>query len=1478
MIILRTVFRFEKLSHPRQFVLASRRFKMNFKDISGLSEVEKEKYIQTFKEDDKSRGFDLTRDMLMRVSLIRTGEDSYKLVWAYHHILMDGWCMGIIFKELIQIYISLTRGEPLHLKPVTPYKKYIQWLENQDEDEGLQYWSKYLENYEEQAVIPGTYCKEKNSKYEFKEHKLVIDDERTSGLRKIARQNQTTVNIVFQVIWGLLLQRYNNVDDVVYGVVVAGRSSQIEGIENMVGLFINAIPMRIKTNNKSRFSRVLKTIQKEAVLSKPYEYLPLAEIQSKSELKGNLLDHVFVFENFPGPEDFTGSDIAEKLGFMIEDMEVFEQTGYDFHIIAAPGKSCLIRFGYNSRIYSGEFIKNTASHFQKIIEQVVENPHEKLFKIEILTEAEKKQVLYDFNSTDTRYPADKTIDVLFAEQVKRTPDSTALTYAKKHVTYGKLNERANQLAKVLREKGVAAETIVAITVERSIEMMIGILAVLKAGGVYLPIDPGYPEERICYMLADSNARVLLSEVSEVSKLSEWNGEILHTPAASQSPLSRGGRGGPEPARVSPTHLGYTIYTSGSTGKPKGVLVEHRSVVNILLVLFKEYPLLEKDAYLLKTSCLFDVSVTELFGWFIGGGRLVIMEKDGEKDPQDILDSIERENITHINFVPSMFNAFVDIITQQNISKLSGLKYIFLAGEAILPELVKKYERLDIKIILENLYGPTEATVYASKYSLQEWDMRDTIPIGRPLGNVRLHILDGYGHLQPVGIPGELCISGVGLARGYLNRPQLTSEKFRNWHPPSIRGGQSREAPPSTIYRTGDLARWQPDRNIEFLGRIDHQVKIRGFRIEPAEIESKLLAHDKIKEAVVIAKENSSAGGMKENREKHLIAYIVSTNEFSIPELKEYLSRELPDFMIPLFFVQIEKIPVTASGKVDRKELPSPEVRCPGEYIGPGDEVEDKLVEIWSDVLEIKREIISINSNFFDLGGHSLKATILAAKIHKEFNVKTELKEIFNNPTIRELSRYIKALASEQFISIGPAEKKEYYALSSAQRRLFIQQQMNPYHTGYNMPLILLLEGAVDTAKLEGVFRRLIQRHEGLRTSFELVEGKPVQQIHKDVDFKLGYCEVDEKEARELVRDFVKPFSLNQAPLMRVKLVKTGEERYILMVDLNHIIADGFSIRILEREFTALYVDVELSDLRIQYKDFSEWQNRLFASDVIKKQENYWLEELKGEIPRLNLQLDYPGVSERSFEGSIVEQTLEKDETEALKALASEEKTTMSMLLFTIFNIFLSRLSGQEDIVVGVGVAGRKHADLQMTLGMFINMLALRNYPGKDKSFKEFMKEVKERTLKAFENQDYPFEQLVEKVAANRNLSRNPLFDVDFGMDIDLPVSQEIPRVKLPGLELKRRFEQDNVMVNSYFLLRAVEMDARILLKMQYSRELFKKETMENYLNYYRRIIQRVTEDKEIRIRDIDLATQEEKDKMLAILRKNEETLQIDFDI
>jgi amino acid adenylation domain-containing protein len=1443
--ILRTVFRADKLEEPLQFVLKERNFKLHVEDISHLSETGKNTYLQEFVDKDKEKGFDLTRDILMRATLVKMGANAYALVWSFHHILMDGWCLGIIYKELTRVYRSLKAGIPPELEPVTPYVNYINWLKKQDKEKGLEYWGNYLEGFEQQTTLPR--LKPADGLYRLEEYDVVIAGNEARALDATARQNRVTVNSVFQTLWGILLQKYNNRNDVVFGAVVSGRPPEIEGIEKMVGLFLNTVPVRIKNRPEDSVVQLLKKVQEETALSKNFEYLLLADIQSRTALKGSPIDHIMAFENLPVQEEVKNAGMGGEPGldgqFGIQDIKQYNQTNYDFNVIIIPQAPLVVRFNYNSRIYENEFVKRVGLHLKEVIKRVLDNPDTAVKEIEIITEEERQQVLFDFNRTAADYPADKTIHELFNQQVETTPDGAAVVGKKERngemvqITYGELNQRSDQLAHLLRERGVLADNIIGIMMERSVEMIIGILGILKAGGAYLPIDPDYPQERIDYMLKDSGAKILLTGLPEGPKLHHSSFIIHHC-----------------------NNLAYVIYTSGTTGKPKGVIIHHGNVVRLMVNDRFQFDFNDRDVWTLFHSFCFDFSVWEMYGALLYGGKLIIIPKMAARDTGKYLEILKKQQVTVLNQTPSAFYALLNL-GLRNPGKDLNFRYVIFGGEALSPGKLKEWKTTYPETKLINMYGITETTVHVTFKEIRDPEIESGVSnIGKPIPTLTIYIMDRCQNLQPIGTAGELCVGGDGVGRGYLNRPELTAEKFVSFFYRSYKSYRT-YIPSKRIYKSGDLVRWLPGGELEYLGRIDHQVKIRGFRIEPGEIESRLSGYEGIEEAVVISKED-------EKGDKYLCAYFVAGDEVSIPGLREYLPGYLPEYMVPSYFIRLEKIPLTPNGKLDRKALPGPGFKSGEDYTAPRNEVEKKLVEIWSEVLGIEKEIIGIDRSFFELGGHSLKATILISRIHKVLDVQIPLAEVFIKPSIRELSRYIEAGETGTYFSIEAVEDKEYYPVSSAQKRLYLLKTMTPESTAYNSYAVFTLEGGLETFMIEETFRKLIHGHESLRTSFHMIDGEPVQRVHKEVDFGIEYRDLaakaidsavkraNESEGGSLIPDFIRPFDLANVPLLRVGLVKTSSDEHIFIVDMHHIVTDGTSMGLLIDGFMALFRGEGLPGLRIQYKDYSQWQKSLMGSEIMKRQESYWLNRCAGEMPVLNLPTDFPRPAVYRFEGNALGFSPGKHEARQLKALALEEGGSLYMVLLAVINVFLAKVSGQERIVVGTPTAGRRHTDLEKIMGMFVNTLPLYNEPAGKKTFLEFLNELKQGTLEAFENQDYQFEDLVDNVVKERDTGRNPLFDVMFALQ-----NMETPDIEIPGLKLKPYPAERRASLFD-LSFQGIETGEGIHFTVEYCTALFKKETVQRLILHFHQVIVSILADRKQPISEIEIITAEERGQVL----------------
>ncbi len=1084
---------------------------------------------------------------------------------------------------------------------------------------------------------------------------------------------------------------------------------------------------------------------------------------------------------------------------------------------------------YDSALFSSETIRQLICYLEIFFEIIFHNPKILLADIDILSTDDKQKILCDFNDTDVEYSRDKTIFQLFEDQVDKTPDKLAVVFENESFTYRELNEKSNQLARVLRDQGVKAGDVIGVMVERSLEMMIGFLGVLKAGGAYLPLDPDYPEERIKFMLKDSNTIILLTQSKQVNKI-DFSNKVIHL---DDKELYNGDKNNFE--RINTPHdLAYIIYTSGSTGQPKGVMVEHKGIANLQKFFKSNIGVHEDDKVVQFASCVFDASVWEIYMALLSGATLYIPSKEIINDYTKFEAFLEENKITIATFPPICLNNL-------DPDQIDSLRIVITAGSTTNFGLIERWKD---KVEYINAYGPTETTICATSWKyVDEEKKTNTVPIGKPLSNTKIYIVDKNDHPVPIGAVGELCVSGEGLARGYLNRDELTKEKF-------ISNSFVSEA---KLYKTGDLARWLIDGNIEFLGRRDNQVKIRGFRIELSEIETKLLCHEAIKEAVVVDRTDKDG-------EKYLCGYIVNKDqklevELPISEIRVYLAKELPEYMIPSYFVILEQIPLTINGKLDKKALPDPSVSLSSgtEYIAPSTEVEEKLVHIWSDILGIEK--IGVNDNFFILGGQSLKAMLLSSRILKEFNVDIPVWQIFNLPTIVKLADHIDNAEETIYSSIKPIETREMYSVSSAQKRQFVLNQLDPSTISYNMPFITIIVDELDYQRFEVVFKSLIKRHESLRTSFRVIKEEVVQQIQETVEFEIDYLEATAEELPEIVQNFMSPFDLSRAPLLRVGLVKF-EDKHLFMLDMHHIISDGVSMNILLNDFMRFYGGDSLPELRIQYKDYAAWQNEFLNSDQFNSREEYWLKTFAGEIPVLNLPTDFSRPSMMNFEGDHLGFTVDQELTAKLNNLAFQNNATLFMILLAALNVLLAKYSGQEDIIVGTPIAGRPHSDLENIIGMFVNTLALRNKPAFDKTFNQFLNEVRTGALEGYEHQDYQFEMLLDKLNLERDMSRNPLFDVMFALQNTNTAKPDLKVLKTAPFGLATKVSKFDLTLN------AIEVGDRIRLSFEYSTNLFKRDTITRLGQHYLNLLGEIVRKSELEISEIELISEDEKEQLL----------------
>lgn len=1381
------------------------------------------------------RTFDLERAPLMRVQLIKQ-QNYHILLFDIHHIISDGISVERLINDLGKMYMSQSLQQ-LDIQ----YKDYSEWQNEMLRTERLlpqaNYWREVFSDKPPVLNMPLDYSRPKVQSYEGLGTEILVPTELTQQIRAMAeRHNATVYTLLLSAIY-ILLSKYSGQEEIIVGGITAGRNKP--EVDPVVGVFINTLALRNTIYSHEKYEVFLARVRDNAFAAFENQDYPFEELLNlisvrRDPARSPLFDVMFSME------DDLCFDSLETANITFEPVAaVRTSVNFDLRFIAVNrGDEIAMKIEYGTKLFKAATINRMLVHLIHIIEQITAQPEQIIADINLLTIEEKNILLNDFNNTEAAYPREKTFIELFEEQVCRTPDAAAVITKDSTMTYSELNRRANKLAKVLRAEGVKRNAIVAIILERSESMLVSIFAIIKAGGAYLPIDPDYPENRIAYILENSQACLVLTREKYFNKVNAV------TPKLDVDKQSYESNGENLELINTPQDLIYVIYTSGSTGNPKGVMIEHRSLVNRINWMQKAYPLTEADTIIQKTTYTFDVSVWELLWWSVVGAKVCLLEHNQEKDVSAIVEAMCKYQITTAHFVPSMLRIFLDYLEEhQKYDEVLSLNRVFTSGEALQTKQVTDFEAVLFKesgTQLINLYGPTEATIDVSYFNCFEQRLDRTIPIGKPIDNIKLFIVDNNHLMLPVGVPGELCIAGDGVARGYLNNQELTDQKFIT-HP---------YVPNSKLYKTGDLARWLEDGNIEYLGRIDHQVKLRGFRIELEEIESLLLKYPGIKEAVVVMKKDS-------NHYEYLCAYFSADLTITAKLLRNYLLAHLPEYMIPAYFEQLIHMPLTANGKLDRKQLPEPDRRhsASSTYREPSNAVEATISEIWRDLLQLDE--VGVEDNFFEIGGHSLKVTQMISLLSKKLSVDVPFREIFNAPTIRELAVYIQQHAKARLEGIPVAGVQPYYKLSSAQKRMYLLQQFDRNSTVYNMPEVILIEGNFNKKRLQSVINSLCTRHESLRTRFNILNGEIVQIVDEDVTVAVEYEQLkDGDHLDRMIDQFIRPFDLSSSELFRVKVVEIKVNQHALIFDMHHIISDGTSKGILVKDFAELLSGQELIPLALQYKDYAEWSNDPRNSGSHASKRAYWMEKLSGEIPLLNMPTDFPRPLVQSFKGNIQTIKLSREEGIEIKRLVNKQECTVYMFFLSIFNILLAKYTGQEDILIGTPASGRTHPDLQQIVGMFVNTLVMRNYPVKEKNFNDFLQEVKEVVIAAYDNQEYPFEVLLDELNIKRDVSRNPLFDVMLTM-----LEDEKTEMSLNGLSLTA-YKESNKTSKFDLNISVAVLKEDITVSIQYCSDLFKEDTIVQMGQHLKNIIAAVIENDALKIKDIDVLDRNERDILL----------------
>ncbi|MBZ4423048.1 non-ribosomal peptide synthase/polyketide synthase, partial [Myxococcus sp. RHST-1-4] len=1451
--VLRTGFRWEGLPEPLQVVHAKAELPWEELDWSGLTSAEEQARLESFLEEDRTRGFTLSKPPLMRVKAIRLAGGIHRFVWSFHHMLLDGWSIGIFFRELFSAYDALVHGRAQPRDEAPGFRDYIAWLSQHPSSASAPFWKSQLAGFSAPTPLPGRRPAGRAAHAHARgDAALVLSASTTAALQDFARQHQLTLNTLAQGTWAVLLGRHADTDDVVFGATAAGRPPELPGVNGMLGMFINSLPVRARLSPEQPLLPWLRELQATQLESRQHEHSPLVEVQGHSNVpRGQpLFESLLVFENYP-----VDAWVQERAsGVDVRGVRFVERTTYPLSINVIPGTQLAFQVSYEQPRLDAATVDRMLGHWRTLLEGLVARPDARLGDLPLLGAEERRQVLVDWNRTGVAYPTDATVHGLFSQAAARTPEAVAVVAGEHTLTFEELDRRSNQLAHHLRSLGVGPEVRVGLFLDRSIELVVGLLGILKAGGAYVPMDASYPAERLAFLARDSGVPVLVTR-DDLADLLPSQGELLVCMDSDERALSRQPTHAPETG-VTSDCLAYVIYTSGSTGRPKGAMLPHRGVVNYLTWALETYRVAEGQGAPVHSSVSFDLTVTSLIAPLVAGRPVVLAR---EEDAVSALAETLRagNDFSLVKLTPTHLKLLAEQLRPEELA--GKARALVIGGEALTADAIRPWREHAPKTRLINEYGPTETVVGCSIHEVgADETIHGSVSIGRPIANTQLYVLDARLQPVPVGVPGELYIGGDGVGRGYLNRPELTADRF-------IPDAFS-TTPGARMYRTGDRAVYGADGRLEYLGRLDEQVKIRGFRIEPGEVEAELLRLPSVAEAVVVAREDVPG-------DKRLVAYVVARTEgVTAVELRRHLEKSLPEHLVPAAFVLLDAVPLTPNGKVDKKALPAPESGSDeATFVAPRTPDEELLAGIWANVLHVER--VGRHDDFFDLGGHSLLATQLVSRLRSVFGVELPLAEIFDAPTVEKMAERL-ARAAEKRGPVAPplvaADRSGKLPLSFAQQRLWFLDQLEPGSETYNVPTALRLEGALDVSALEKAFAELVRRHESLRTTFPAEAGQPVQRISPPGPLPLPCVDLSalpepqrDAEARRLAAaEARKPFSLAEGPLLRTALLRLGAEDHVLLLTMHHIVSDGWSVGVLVREMAALYAAFRdgqaspLPELTLQYADYAAWQQEWLRGEVLESQLDWWREQLEGAPAVLELPTDFPRPAVRSFKGATLTTTFPPEVAAAVRAFSQREGVTPFMTLLAAFQVLLSRYSGQDDIVVGTDIANRNRAETEGLIGFFVNQLVLRSRLDEATSFRSLLAQVRRTTLGAYARQDLPFEELVKAINPERSLGHAPLFQVKLVLQ-NAPMSRlEVPGLALSGLEGGTHVARFDMT------LAVTEAPEGLAWLCEYSTELFEAATIERMFGNLRTLLEAAVARPDTALHALPLLTEAEQQALL----------------
>ena len=1371
--------------------------------------------------------FDLSKDYPVRGYLICHSAQEFVLVVIMHHISSDAWSLSIIVKELTELYDAYAAGRTAMLIPLPlQYADYAIWQRNYLQggvlEKKMLYWKQKLHELKP-LQLPTDFVRPAVRGSHGGSTQFSVDKAVSLKLYQLARQGEASLFMVLLSVFKVLLYRYSNQQDITVGTSIASR--QQKELEGLIGFFVNTLALRDELNEGSSFSELVQQVKSttlDAYMHQdvPFEKVVETVVNERDVSRSPLFQVMMVLTNTPSSSNLKLSNVELSVEAVATNISKFDITFF----ISETDNGLQGTVEYSTELYRAETIGRMTDHFITLLNSVVKDPFQQIGLLPLLNFAEERQLLEVFNDSNVIYPAEKSVIDLFEEQAGKTPGNTALVFGEETLTYQQLNGRSNQLAHYLISQEVKPGSLVPLYIERSTEMMIGMLGIMKAGAAYVPIDTDFPPDRICYMLQDAGAAIVVSNKLSRDKLPsnilltivEIDGDQLNLQPTSNLPIKPSG-----------SQLAYVIYTSGSTGKPKGVMIEHRNLLDYYYGLNKNIQVSECSSFALVSTIATDLGNTVIYASLLSGGALHILSKELVSNIEYLHNYFNENKIDCLKIVPSHWKA---LSAENNL--LLPQKLLIFGGEALQVGVVELIRLEGTPCRIVNHYGPTETTIGKLLHEVKPENCYGrVIPIGKPFSNTIVYVLSKEMQLCPVGISGFLYITGEGLARGYYNNANLTEEKFTT-NPFAKQQGQK-------MYGTGDLVKWLPDGNIEFIGRVDDQVKIRGYRIELGEIEAVLQQSQLINQSVVLAKEDKQGN-------KRLVAYIVAKGVFDKEEIIGYLKQSLPDYMIPLVLVEVGMLPLTANGKINRKALPDPDGDdLPGEkFEAPRNETEIKLASIWQDILELEQ--VGIHDDFFELGGHSLLAVRLISAIRKAFTAEMPIGDIFDFPTVALLAS---KLSSKSGLSVLPSIQKILprpgrIPLSFSQERLRFIDQLDG-SLQYHIPAVLRLKGNLNVQALSNALQQIINRHEILRTVLLEEDALGYQEIREESKWQFKHVDGSAylhnmAGLHQYIKQSIDtPFNLEEDFMLRASLIKLRPDEYILVAVLHHIASDGWSASVMVSELVELYDasvqnrSASFTPLAIQYSDYAIWQRTYMQGDVLAKKIAYWKQKLSGVMP-LQLPADHQRPAVQSTKGSNVSFAINKELADQLEILGKQQGATLFMVLLAAYKVLLFRYSGQEDICVGTPVAGRQQQETEPLIGYFVNTIAIRSEIIGGNSFIECLRQIRTNTLEGYEYQDTPFEKVVEAVIKERDMSRSPVFQTMFVLN-NTPA---IPEFRLGDVQMiPENFGHTVSMFD--ITLSVKQTDKQLLCSLEYCSDLFKEQTIERLITHFVQLLQSI---------------------------------------